>query len=166
MIKLSDIKKNPRNPRIIRDAQFLKLKKSVAEFPRMLELRPIVLDEANMVIAGNMRLEALKANNYKEIPEEWIKRAEDFTPEELRRFIITDNTHFGEHDWEMIANEWDAEPLDEWGLEVPMMTEPPEEISGESDSNTKGIPTLSLPKRREQAIYHLSQLAVCLPSEE
>jgi len=116
-MKLTEIKSNPNNPRVIKDHKFEKLKKSISEFPKMMELRPMVINEDNIVLGGNMRLKALKDLGYKEVPEEWVKRASDLTEEETRRFIIADNVGFGEHDWEMLANEWDTEELEDWGLE-------------------------------------------------
>jgi len=116
-MKLTEIKSNPNNPRVIKDHKFEKLKKSISEFPKMMELRPMVINDDNIVLGGNMRLKALKDLGYKEVPEEWVKRASDLTEEETRRFIIADNVGFGEHDWEMLANEWDTEELEDWGLE-------------------------------------------------
>ena len=118
-MKLSEIKLNPNNPRVIKDDKFAKLVKSITEFPKMMALRPIVINKDNIVLGGNMRLKALKQIGYKDIPDEWVKRAEDLTEEETRRFIIADNVGFGEHDWEMLANEWDIEELGEWGLDIP-----------------------------------------------
>ena len=115
-MKLTEIKSNPNNPRVIKDHKFEKLKKSISEFPKMMELRPMVINEDNIVLGGNMRLKALKDLGYKEVPEEWVKRASDLTEEETRRFIIADNVGFGEHDWEMLANEWNTEELEDWGL--------------------------------------------------
>ena len=117
-MKLSDIKPNPNNPRIIKDDKFRKLVKSIEEFPAMMALRPMVINSDNIVLGGNMRLKALKELGYKDIPDEWVRRAEDLTEDEQRRFIIADNVGFGEHDWEMLANEWDAEELEDWGLEL------------------------------------------------
>jgi hypothetical protein len=117
MVKLSTIKSNPNNPRVIKDHKFEKLKKSISEFPKMMELRPMVINADNIILGGNMRFKALKDLGYKEVPEEWVKRASDLTEEETRRFIIADNVGFGEHDWEMLANEWDTEELEDWGLE-------------------------------------------------
>jgi hypothetical protein len=116
-MKLSEIKSNPNNPRVIKDHKFEKLKKSISEFPKMMELRPMVINEDNIVLGGNMRLKALKDLGYKEVPEEWVKRASDLTEDETRRFIIADNVGFGEHDWEMLANEWNVEELEDWGLD-------------------------------------------------
>ena len=118
-MKLNDIKSNPNNPRVIKDEKFEKLKKSIQEFPKMMKLRPMVINADNIVLGGNMRLKALKELGYKEIPDEWVKRADELTEDEQRRFIITDNVGFGEHDWEMLANEWDADELEEWGLDIP-----------------------------------------------
>jgi hypothetical protein len=118
MIKLSTIKSNPNNPRVIKDHKFEKLKKSIEEFPKMMELRPMVINEDSIVLGGNMRLKALKDLGYKEVPEEWVKSAKELTEDEQRRFIIADNVGFGEHDWDMLANDWDSLELEEWGLDV------------------------------------------------
>lgn len=85
----------------------------------MMELRPMVIDENNIVLGGNMRLKALAELGYKEVPENWVKKASDLTPDEARRFIIADNVGFGEHDWDVLANEWDAAELADWGLDIP-----------------------------------------------
>ena len=119
MIKLSSIQLNPANPRIIRDDKFEQLKASIEQFPKMMELRPIVVDNTGMVLGGNMRLRALQDLGYKEVPPEWVRQADDLTEDEKRRFIITDNEGFGQCDWDILANEWDAAELVEWGLDVP-----------------------------------------------
>ena len=85
----------------------------------MMELRPMVINNDNVVLGGNMRLKALKELGYKDIPDAWVKRASELTDDEQRRFIIADNVGFGEHDWEMLANQWDVEELSEWGLDIP-----------------------------------------------
>jgi hypothetical protein len=118
MIKLNSIKSNPNNPRLIKDDKFAKLVNSIKEFPKMMALRPMVVNADNIVLGGNMRLKALKEAGYTEIPDEWVKKASDLTEEEARRFIIADNVGFGEHDWEMLAAEWDSEELADWGLDV------------------------------------------------
>ena len=123
-MKLTDIKSNPNNPRVIKDDKFKKLVKSIKEFPKMMELRPMVINNDNVVLGGNMRLKALKELGYKDIPDEWVKRASELTDDEQRRFIIVDNVGFGEHDWEMLANQWDVEELTEWGLDIPEWKEP------------------------------------------
>jgi hypothetical protein len=119
MIKLTTIKSNPNNPRVIRDEKFKKLVKSIEEFPKMMALRPMVVNEDMVVLGGNMRLKALKELGYKEVPNDWVKSAKDLTEDEIRRFIIADNVGFGEHDWEMLANEWNVEELTDWGLDIP-----------------------------------------------
>ena len=119
MIKVSALKKNPGNPRQIHGHKLDLLKKSVTEFDKMMALRPIIVDENNVVLGGNMRLAAIKALGHKEIPDEWVKRADDLTEAEKREFIIKDNAGFGEWDWDVIANEWSDEPLADWGLDVP-----------------------------------------------
>ena len=135
-MKITEIKSNPNNPRVIKDHKFEKLKKSISEFPKMMELRPMVINEDNIVLGGNMRLKALKDLGYKEVPEEWVKRASDLTEEETRRFIIADNVGFGEHDWEMLANEWNTEELEDWGLEgFPFESEDIQDIEEIEDFN-------------------------------
>lgn len=118
-MKISKIKSNPNNPRIIKDDKFVKLCKSISDLPKMMELRPIVVDENFVVQGGNMRLKALIELGYKEIPDTWVKQANDFTEEELKEFIIKDNVGFGEWDWDDLANNWDSEKIDEWGLNIP-----------------------------------------------
>lgn len=127
-MKLSEIKANPNNPRVLRDAKFDKLKKSIQEFPKMLSLRPMVIDSDNHVLGGNMRLRALQDLGYKEIPDQWVKRADELTEEEKRRFIIADNVNFGDWDFEALANDWDALDLDAWGLDVPGFDVNPDEM--------------------------------------
>jgi hypothetical protein len=115
IVKISEVKSNPNNPRIIKDDKFNKLVNSIKEFPKMLELRPIVVNDDMIVLGGNMRLKACKEAGLKEIP---IIKASELTEDEQRQFIIKDNVGYGEWDWEMVANEWDAELLIEWGLDV------------------------------------------------
>lgn len=116
IVKLSEIKSNPNNPRIIKDDKFRKLVKSIQEFPKMLEIRPVVVNADMIVLGGNMRLKACKEAGLKEVP---VIFAHDLTEEEQKQFIIKDNVGFGEWDWDMIANEWDAEELEEWGFDIP-----------------------------------------------
>jgi len=118
-MKLSEIKSNPNNPRFIKDDKFQKLVNSIKDFPKMMKLRPIIIDGEGVILGGNMRYRVLKHLGYKDIPDDWVKKADELTEEEKRRFIIEDNVGFGEWDWDMIANEWDAEKLAEWGLDLP-----------------------------------------------
>ena len=116
-IKISQVKTNPNNPRLIKDDKFKKLVKSIKEFPEMLEIRPIVVDKDNMVLGGNMRLRACQEAGLKEV---YILKASQLTEKQQREFIVKDNVGFGEWDWDDLANEWDAEELEDWGLDLPM----------------------------------------------
>ena len=118
-MRLSEIKSNPANPRIIKDEAFHKLVNSIKEFPKMMALRPMVVDNDMTVLGGNMRLRALQHLGYKEIPDEWVRKASELTDDEKRQFIIKDNVPAGLWDWGALANEWDADELTEWGLELP-----------------------------------------------
>lgn len=129
-VKINDVKTNPKNPRLIKDDKFKKLVKSIKEFPEMLELRPIVVDENNIVLGGNMRLKACKEAGLKEV---YIVKAENLTEEQKDEFIVKDNVGFGEWDWDMLANEWDTEKLDEWGLDLPVDLAVAEELEAEED---------------------------------
>lgn len=108
---------NPNNPRIIKDDKFKKLVASIQEFPKMLEIRPIVVNEDMVVLGGNMRLKACIAAGLKEVP---VIQINDLTIDEQRQFIIKDNVSGGEWDWDILANEWDNEELDAWGLDLPI----------------------------------------------
>jgi len=112
---------NPVNPRIIKDDKFKKLVKSIQEFPQMLELRPIVVDSNMVVLGGNMRLKACIAAGLKEVP---IIVADQLTDAQKSEFIIKDNVGFGEWDWDLLANQWDVEALEDWGLELPFDNTP------------------------------------------
>jgi len=115
-VKISDIKLNPNNPRLIKDDKFAKLVQSVKEFPEMLEIRPIVVNSDMVVLGGNMRLKACKEAGIKEVP---IIIADNLTEEQQREFLIKDNVSGGEWDWNLLANEWDSEQLIDWGVDIP-----------------------------------------------
>ena len=125
IVKIEKVLPNPSNPRIIKDDKFKKLVKSIQEFPQMLELRPIVVDANMVVLGGNMRLKACKAAGLKEVP---IVIADSLTEEQQAEFIIKDNVGFGEWDWDLIANEWDTNKLEEWGLDIPNFDEDIDEL--------------------------------------
>jgi len=117
---LNQLKSNPNNPRSIKETQFKKLINSMREFPKMLELRPIIYDKDFMVLGGNMRLEALKhleTEGFK-INDSYFMSAENLTEDEKKQFIIKDNIPFGDWDWNILANEWDQQQLTDWGLNV------------------------------------------------
>jgi hypothetical protein len=158
-MKLSEIKANPNNPRLIKDDKFKKLVKSLESFPEMMEKRPIVcvtdVDGKLYPLGGNMRLKALIELKYKDIPDSWVTMADEWTEEQRREFLIKDNVGFGEWDWDMIANEWDAEQVEEWGLDVPRMV-------GEDDGTytTKVESPIYEPKGekpKESELYNLGK---------
>ena len=132
-IKISKIKRNPNNPRLIKDNKFHKLVKSIKEFPEMLDIRPIVVNEEMIVLGGNMRLKACQEAGLKEIP---VIKASELSENQQREFIVKDNVGFGEWDWDMIANEWDMDKLDEWGLDMPVDFKV-EEAEAEEDDYTE-----------------------------
>ena len=115
-MNINELKSNPNNPRIIKDHKFKQLVKSIQDFPQMLELRPIVIDENNMVLGGNMRLKACLEAGLTDVP---VIHANNLTEAQKKEFIIKDNISFGEHDWDALANEWNIIELDEWGLDIP-----------------------------------------------
>jgi len=114
-VKINSVKANKDNPRIIKDDKFRKLVKSIEEFPEMLKLRPIVVNNEMVVLGGNMRLKACKEAGLKNVH---IIKAEDLTEEQQKQFIVKDNVGFGQWDWDMLANEWQPEELSDWGLDV------------------------------------------------
>tara|TARA_Y100001937_G_scaffold124774_1_gene190165 strand:- start:1436 stop:2029 length:594 start_codon:yes stop_codon:yes gene_type:complete len=114
-IKSYKIQGNPNNPRIIKNDKYRKLVQSIKEFPEMLKLRPIVVDENMMILGGNMRWKASRDAGLKEV---WIDIAEGLSDEQKDEFIVKDNVNFGEWEWDMLANEWDSVQLAEWGLDV------------------------------------------------
>ena len=113
---ITQIKSNPNNPRLIKDNKFKQLVKSIQDFPQMLELRPIVIDENNMVLGGNMRLKACLEAGLTDVP---VIHANNLSEEKKKEFIVKDNVGYGEWDWDDLANNWDAEELTEWGLDIP-----------------------------------------------
>jgi hypothetical protein len=121
-MKVSAIKANPKNPRIIRDDKFKKLAASIEGFPEMMEKRPMVcvtdVDGKLFPLGGNMRLRAIQELGMKEIPDTWVTLADDWTEEKRKEFTIKDNASFGEWDWDALANEWDSDQLSEWGVDV------------------------------------------------
>jgi ParB-like chromosome segregation protein Spo0J len=140
-MKLKDIKPNPNNPRVLRDDKFQKLKQSITEFPKMLSLRPMVIDENNVVLGGNMRLRALQELGFTDVEDAWVKRSSDLTEDEKKRFIIADNVAFGEWDWDTLANDWEVVDLEAWGLEIPFYDE---EVKEEQSKEEEEFKTLEL----------------------
>jgi len=127
-VAINEVKVNPNNPRLIKDDKFKKLVQSVKDFPEMLDIRPIVVNADMVVLGGNMRLKACKEAGLKEVP---IIMADKLTEDQQREFLIKDNVSGGEWDWDILANEWEVEQLDEWGLDIPVNFEV--ELEAEED---------------------------------
>lgn len=126
IVNIKEIKYNDKNPRVIKDYKFKKLVKSIKEFPEMLEKRPIVVDENMVVLGGNMRLKACLQAGFTTVH---ILKAEGWTEKQKKEFIIKDNNSFGEWDWDILANEWDIEELEEWDLDLPFKSNKDEVIN-------------------------------------
>ncbi len=142
MKQLSNYQPNPDNPRIVRDKEFRELKKSIQESPWMMALRPIIVDEAGIILAGRQRWQACRELKMEEVPDEWILSANELTEEQKREFIIKDNVHAGSWDFEALANQWDSKQLTDWGLVIPAWT--PDEQPGtqllSTSSDLDGLP--------------------------
>jgi len=115
-VAIGEVKLSPYNPRVIKNDKFKKLMKSIMEFPEMLELRPMVVDEDMIVLGGNMRLRACMELGIQEVP---VVKAVGLTDEQKKEFVIKDNAAFGEWDWDLLANQWEIQDLSDWGLDIP-----------------------------------------------
>jgi DNA modification methylase len=151
-MKLSEIKPNPNNPRTIAKDKFKKLCDSISEFPKMMALRPMVIDENNVVLGGNMRLNALTKLGYTEIPDDWVKKAGELTPDEVKRFIVVDNVGYGEWDWNLLAEIYDINNLVEWGLDLPENIKPIKLAAEEDDFD---IPEIIKTDIKENDIFQI-----------
>lgn len=120
ILKINEIKINPNNPRLIKDVNFKRLVQSVTDFPEMLNLRPIVVNKDMVILGGNMRYKACIEAGIKEVP---VIIADNLTPEQENEFLIKDNVSGGEWDWDILANVWNAEELENWGLNIPIFIE-------------------------------------------
>lgn len=145
LVLLSDINLNPNNPRLIKDDKFKKLVASIQEFPEMLKIRPIVVNKDMVILGGNMRFKACKEAGLKEVPVIIV----DLTEEQQREFIIKDNASGGEWDWEMLANEWDADLLDKWGIDLPEVEQLP-------DENEDDVPEVTIPITEKGDLWELN----------
>ena len=121
-VKISQVKNNPNNPRVIKNDDFRKLVKSIKEAPWMLQLRSIIVNDDNIVLGGNQRLRACKEAGLKEV---YIIKASSLTEEQQREFIVKDNLSSGEWDWDALANEFEIEDLQNWGLDTPVILDEP-----------------------------------------
>ena len=149
-IATNKLKANPNNPRTINKSKFERLKKSITEFPKMLELRPLVVDEEFIVLGGNMRLKALKELGIKET---FYIQEKELTPEEKKQFIIKDNASFGDWDWDSLANEWNNKDLLEWGIDV-WQPEEEEEKEIEKDAFADQIDTYINAQVKQIVLYY------------
>ena len=135
---LKDILPNPDNPRVIKDYKFKKLVDSIKEFPEMLETRPVVVDENNMILGGNMRYKAALEAGLKEIS---IIVADDWTEKQKKEFLIKDNVNYGDWDWDILANVWENKDLNDWGLDVWQTSDDPDMVNkGDENSEWIGMP--------------------------
>jgi DNA modification methylase len=114
-VKITEVIANPNNPRLIKDEKFKKLVKSIQDFPDMLNVRPIVVNKDMVVLGGNMRLKAIKEAGHTEVAIEIV----DWNEQQQKEFIVKDNVGYGEWDWDDLANNWDAQELTDWGLDIP-----------------------------------------------
>lgn len=118
LVEVSKLKNSDYNPRSIREERFKKLKQSISEFPEMLHFRPLVVNDQMEVIGGNMRLLACRELGIKEVP---VIYADHLSPEAQKQFMIKDNLNYGEWDYDVLANVWDIEALNDWGMDLPTM---------------------------------------------
>ena len=115
IVSTADIKVNPDNPRLIKDKKFKSLVQSIKDFPEMLEAREIVVNTDMVILGGNMRYQAAKEAGAPKVPIKIV----DWPEDKQREFIIKDNVAGGEWDYDVLANEWDATLLSEWGVDIP-----------------------------------------------
>jgi len=152
-VKTKDIIPNTENPRIIKDDKFKKLVQSIKDFPEMLEIRPIVVNNEMMILGGNMRLKAIQEIGIKEVP---IIKAENLTEQQQREFLIKDNVGFGEWDWDALANDFNADDLEDWGLELPKVID---EVEEEPIIDTQKITLEYTPDEYKQVKKALQKIA-------
>jgi DNA modification methylase len=129
LVKISEVRLNPNNPRQIKDEKFKNLVQSITDFPEMLDIRPIVVNTDMVILGGNMRFRACKEAGLKQVP---VIVADNLTEDQQREFLIKDNVSGGEWDWDLLANEWDVEQLEGWGLDIPVDFKA-EELEAEED---------------------------------
>jgi len=156
-VPIGTIKNNPNNPRVIKDDKFKKLVQSIKELPEMAEVRPVVVNTDMVVLGGNMRLKAMREAGWKDVPIQVV----DWDEHKQRQFIIKDNVSGGEWDWEMLANQWDAKQLEDWGLTLPIFdTEPSEDELIADDKNKPATMKITFdnPEQLQQAEIDIQEL--------
>ncbi len=157
-VDIRQIRPNPDNPRFIKGGKFEKLVKSIKEFPEMLELRPIVVNQDMVVLGGNMRLKACEEAGIEQVP---IIFADNLTEEQQKEFIIKDNSSFGEWDWDLLANEWDTDLLEDWGIDLPVLLEEPDMDDLIADPKSKPATmkiTFDSPEQLQKAEIDIQEL--------
>jgi ParB-like chromosome segregation protein Spo0J len=156
VVPIEQVKLNEANPRLIKDNRFEQLVQSLIDFPDMLHVRPLVIDEHNVVLGGNMRLHAALRLGYHEIP---VLQVTGWTDHQKREFLIKDNASFGEWNFEILANEWSMEPLGAWGIDLPkhwLADEEPIELAADGEEGTANFDFESKPKECTMTITFAS----------
>jgi len=154
LVSISEVKLNPNNPRTIKKIKFDKLVKSIKDFPQMLNIRPIVVDEDMIVLGGNMRLQALREAGFEQVP---IIRAHGLTEEQKREFVVKDNISYGDWDWDMLANDFDALELDMYGMDLDpklFQVEEDNESASEATATKFNDYTIYFGNEREMDIWY------------
>ena len=157
LTKIKDVIPNPNNPRLIKDDKFRKLVESLKSFPEMAAVRPIVCNTDMIILGGNMRFKAMKEAGWTEVPVEIV----DWPEDKQREFIIKDNVSGGEWDWSMIANEWDADQIVEWGLDIPVFMDEPtgDDLIGEEKNKPATMKiTFDSPEQLQKAEIDIQEL--------
>ena len=157
-VPISKVKPNKGNPRFIRDEKFTKLVKSLREFPDMAKLRPLIVNAEMVVLGGNMRLKAMQELKWETVP---VIVADNLTPEQQAEFVIKDNVGFGDWDWEMLANQWDADLLTDWGLDIPHFEPEPQidDLIGEEKNKPATLKiTFESPEQLQKAEIDIQEL--------
>lgn len=137
-MKLKELKLHERNPRKITPEKLDKLTKSITDLPQMMELRPIIVDENNVILGGNMRYRALKKLGYKDIPDEWVKRADQLTEDQKREFVIKDNVGFGDWEIDILQEDYSIDELTDWGLDIDL-NDKSEELEEDASSDQRQV---------------------------
>jgi ParB-like chromosome segregation protein Spo0J len=156
-IAISKIKLNPNNPRLIKDDKFAKLVQSIKDFPEMLEIRPIVVNDDMIILGGNMRFKACKEAGLKEVS---IIKVSGLSAEKQREFLIKDNVSGGEWDWQLL-NDWDSLELESWGLDVSKFEQEPtlEELIGEEKNKPATMKiTFESPEQLQKAEIDIQEI--------
>lgn len=152
-LKLSEIKPNPDNPRVIKDEKFTKLVQSLKDFPEMADVREIVVNKDHVILGGNMRFKAMKAAGWTEAPV----RVVDWPEDKQKEFVIKDNVSGGEWDWDAVANQYELEDLDAWGVDLPEALTSEKEVEEDEAPEVSKEPAVS----KLGEIYQLGKWVYC-----